>query len=532
VWVNNTFGNNEANGTTDGTGWLRWNRATDYVEKSSGRTYYTPHNITAKKDTRIGLKPTEMWRTHDVTVVLNNLPVVTSLFPEAASIYRTDTLVIKAEGNDVEDNDQYLTPHFEYRVNETAPWISETDPGTYLDPGTKTYVSGVYSIEFTPPASAPVSVNPPSNTYDFRVRLNDTYPMYGNWWFEDNMVDVMNNPPSVVWVGEDSATVLRGDTVYIYADGDDKEHNGEDSSWDAECEYLLEGSSTWAMTYINQSTWDSTEDHWRFTFEPPGTRPTPNPGPIDFRVRFMDPDGTWNDTWYPVNDLILLLNNIPEVQNMKGGHTDIYRDQSTWIFVNTTDVEEDKGDLTVEFFYDAPGGGQVWEQGYLGNGGDGQFDSSGDFFKVKFSPDKIATVGYYGFKVVVTDADGDYMEHEESALVNVMNNPPVAEDILPSATKVGAGSGYIYIHVNATDLEDIESDMTCEVQWRYNETGTPESWQSAYLSSELYHGTAPNGWLRVRFTPGDTAKLGHYDFQARVEDTDKDTSVDPECDNR
>jgi hypothetical protein len=104
--------------------------------------------------------------------------------------------LIKAEGNDVEDNDQYLIPHFEYRVNETAPWVSETDPGTYLDPGTKTYTAGVYSIEFTPPAGAPVSVNPPSNTYDFRVRLNDTYPMYSKWWFEDNMVDVMNNPPS------------------------------------------------------------------------------------------------------------------------------------------------------------------------------------------------------------------------------------------------------------------------------------------------------------------------------------------------
>jgi hypothetical protein len=238
----------------------------------------------------------------------------------------------------------------------------------------------------------------------------------------------------------------------------------------------------------------------------------------------MDPDGTWNDTWYTVNDLVHVLNNIPEIQNMKGGHTDIYRDQSTWIFVNATDVEENPDDLTVEFWYDAPGGGEVWEQGYLGSV---QWDSAG-FFKVKFSPDKTAEIGYYGFKVTVTDADGDYGEQEENALVNVMNNPPIPEDIIPSATKVGAGSGYIYIHVNATDIEDIESDMSLEVQWRYNETGTPESWDSAYISSEPYHGNDPFGWLRVKFTPANDAKLGHYDFQARVRDTDGDYGEDPE----
>jgi PKD repeat protein len=353
--------------------------------------------------------------------------------------------------------------------------------------------------------------------------------MYSDWWYEDNMADVMNNPPSTIWIGGDEPTVLRGNTVYIYADGDDKEHGPEDSSWNAEIEYKLNTSGTWSTAYINQSIWDSTTTppHWRFTFEPPPTRPVPHHGPVDFQVRFMDPDGTWNDTWYPGNDLVHILNNIPEIQNMKGGHTDIYRKESTWIFVNATDVEEDKEDLTVEFYYDAPGGGKVWEQGYLSDTGEGQYDSSGGFFKVEFSPDESAGIGYYGFKVVITDTDGDYGEHEENALVNVMNNPPVPEDIFPSATKVGAGSGFIYIHVNATDIEDVESDLAMTVQWQYNET-SPQGWSGAYITTEPYEGTAPNGWLKIKFIPDANMQLGRYDFRAKIEDTDGDESVDLE----
>jgi len=178
IWINDTLDTNEVYGKTDATGWLRWNQVTEYVQDNGGITYYTPHNVTARKDTRIGIGGEKMWQSSEITVILNNLPYVQTLSTNASSVYRTFPLLVKAQGEDIEDSDVKLTPHFEYRVNSSSPWIGETHPGNYFDAVTKTYSGGIegeWSIEFTPPTSAPI------DTYEFRVMFNDTYPMLSNW---------------------------------------------------------------------------------------------------------------------------------------------------------------------------------------------------------------------------------------------------------------------------------------------------------------------------------------------------------------
>jgi parallel beta-helix repeat protein len=519
IWINDSFGNPEgASGAiTDSDGRLKFIPLTEYVEDSTGRTFYTPHSIDVIDNTRIGYDSANMGYSHFNTIVLNERPTVIDLFTEfgaTGSVYRTDTIWIIADGTDLEDTIIDLTPHIEFRVNETSPWIDESS--SYLGSWIWNPLNGWWGISFSPPVDAII------DTYGFRVRFEDTYPSYSDWYVVDDMVDVMNNPPDTIWIGEDDPTVYRGQSVFIYADGDDIEENGEDDTWDAECQYRLNLSSTWDETDIIESVWDNVAGQWRFTFEPTPTSPLPNPGPVDFRVRFMDSEGTWNTTWYEVMDLVHVLNNLPMALDMQPGYSDVHRGESVWIFVNASDAEENPEDLIAEFWYDAPGGGEIWEQGYLGPV---LWDSNG-FFKVMFTPDNNALRGYYKFKVKIRDNHNDYDELTVNAMLEVINMPPVPINITPSSQTVVAGSGYVFLYINATDYEDNEDELTVTVQWQYNETG-PLGWYGAYIIDEPYEGTAPDGWIKVRFTPDANMQIGRYDFQAKVEDADGDESVYP-----
>jgi hypothetical protein len=200
----------------------------------------------------------------------------------------------------------------------------------------------------------------------------------------------------------------------------------------------------------------------------------------------------------------------------------MHRGETIWIFANGTDSEEPESDLTVDFYYDAPGGGVVWEQTYLASA---TWDSSGGFWKVSFDLPGNAPLGLYSFRVRFTDSDTDYNETIEYDILNVINDPPILVDIDPSSSSVVADVGSIYINVNATDWEDPEDTLIIEVEYRLNGTGP---WLTAYIGSQTYFGSSPSGWLRATFAPDAAADLGLYDFRVRVSDTDGIASVDPE----
>jgi hypothetical protein len=524
VWVNDTFGNPQPTTqpyTTDSDGRVKFLNLTEYVQDSSGKTLYTSHSVEVSEGDRVAVDIADMTQNSHFNVLeLNEVPQVTDLQTEegpTGDVYRTYTIEIWAKGTDDTDNLDQLTPHFEYRINESSPWVSETNITSYLNLASKHYDGTWWIIEFTPPADALL------DQYGFRVRFEDTYPALGPWFEVDDMVDVMNNPPVTIWIGEDESEIYRGQSVYVFADGDDIEDNNEDGTWDAMCEYRLNGSGSWSDVYIIDSVWDSGADHWRFTFEPPGARPNPNHGPVDFRVKFMDPDDTWSDTWYEMDNLVHVFNNLPVAVDMQPDTTDVIRGESVWIYAYASDIEENPEDLIASFEWDAPGGGEVWETGYLGSV---SWDSGG-FFKVEFTPDKNALLDYYKFRVRITDTDNDYNELTENAMINVLNQPPRPLDITPSASTVRAGADFIYLYINASDYEDNENDLTITVQWQYNETG-PQGWSSAYITDEPYEGTAPGGWLKIKFAPDANMQLGRYDFRAKVEDVDGDESVDLE----
>ncbi|UCG70528.1 MAG: right-handed parallel beta-helix repeat-containing protein [Thermoplasmata archaeon] len=517
IWIDDSYGDPEPAGqpfTTDSNGWMTFIPLTEYIQDSSTKTFYTPHSIQVTDGARVGLDLANMWHSHVNTLILNDKPIVSSLQTEygpTGSVYRTDTIIIRVEGSDIEESNNDLTPHIQFRVNETSTWVDESSP--YF--GTWSYDSGNdwWEISFTPPADAVL------DNYGFRVSINDTYPSYSDWFVVNDMVEVLNNPPNAEDILESGPSVYRGDNIEIFADASDIEDIDEDGSWSAVLEYKLANSTSWSSVYVTGSGYDSFTENWKFLFEPPGTRPDPKHGLADFRVKFTDSDGD-ESSWYTENNLIHIYNVIPTVSDIKSGQSEIKRGEYTWVFANGTDTEETEGNLNVEFFYDVPGGGITWIQdNFIGSA---QFDNIYNLWKIQFLALPSDPIGDYYFMIRFTDSDGDYDELVGGIYgkVNVKNNLPTVVDIKPSKPEVIAGAEYIYIHVNATDYEDNEADMILLVEHRYGS----ESWKTDYIvGSTIYD---PSGWLKIKFEPDAAAPLGDYDFRVKVVDTDGGQSTD------
>ena len=350
------------------------------------------------------------------------------------------------------------------------------------------------------------------------------------------MVGVMNNPPEGKDIIEEKATVKRNESTVIWSDAFDIEDIDEDSAWDAELEYRLNDSSTWSSVYVTQSYYDPSTGNWKFLFSPPGTRPNPKHGPVDFRVRFQDKDGDWSESYQEL-DLIHILNNPPELEpnGFTREATSVFRGDTVRVYANVDDVEEADGDLYVHFYYSSDG--INWVDDWLhtdppnghGPGGRGWYDSGSELFFVDFSPPYDAYLEVYEFRVYISDSDGGYLTVVPGGnTINVKNNPPRTIDIVPSAPEVRAtGSEFIYLHINAIDDEDAEDLLTPTAQWHYNDD-PPYEWYGSYISPDTYTGgSPPNGYLRVKFTPPKDARLGLYDFRAKVIDQDGGSSINP-----
>jgi parallel beta-helix repeat protein len=538
VSVNDTFGTEEANGTTNAQGWVNWLRCTEYTEQENpdNETYYTPHDIFAEDDTgdKEGYANYYMGKSRWIELPLNGRPEVIDLGP-SRNAKREHTFKICANGTDgSEDPESSLTPYFEYRFNnESYPWISDTDPDTFFV-GSPSYSNGYWQIDFRPRYHADLGA------YDFRVRFKDSYPSYSDWYEVDDMVTVLNNLPYVEDLYEDSGTeiVYRGNTAWVLADGHDVE-NQDDYNFSkipaAEFQYKRPGENWgtnidyWELDPVKNPLYND----WGQRFKPDPSIDTPL-GLYGFRVRFEDNDGDLSG-WYELDTWLEVKNNIPDALSMDAPVSEVNRGDTIWITANATDVEENENALDVEFSWDAPGGGSSdWETDYLGTptyvG-----TSPGGYWKVEFQPPDYETrVGLYKFRVRFTDSDTDYEEIITAGLVEVKNNPPEVQSVEKSDSGVRAGAGApIYIEVSASDFEDNVDVLKVyaiddDIQWMfYTTTGTNPSgvWSSSYFGASSYE---PSGaYIKVPFQPeGGTsgAKEGYYDIQVRVTDTDSGKS--------
>jgi PKD repeat protein len=423
--------------------------------------------------------------------VINSIPEALDVQPHENEEYRTNSTLIFANGYDEDDTENNLVPHFEYR-NSSGDW--ET---SYLS--SPEYISSVWQITFTPPIEAELGL------YDFRVKFEDLAGAMSNYTYANNSHMVKNNAP---WVDDIQAgynSVIRTQSIYIYANGSDLEdtedlmmpefeHKNQTGSWD--------GSYFTGIPSYDGDTWFS-------AFVPTIEAQL---GVYDFRVRFMDFDGNYS-VWFEINNIVEVFNNPPDVVDITSAQPTVYRGETVIIYVNGTDLEDPEDQLQPSLLYETPSG--IWSPFYLAPP---VYDLGANAWRIDFAPDINAEVGNYNFSVYVSDSDsGVSTTYEEYSVVTVMNNEPSVLDMeVPAEVKRGEN---IKIFANGEDLETSESTLTPLFTYK-----APQSaeWKDD-LFSGLYH--LDNQW-EVVFTPSTTSSLGSYQIRLIFEDKDDGLSAE------
>ncbi|UCF07629.1 MAG: right-handed parallel beta-helix repeat-containing protein [Thermoplasmata archaeon] len=133
----------------------------------------------------------------------------------------------------------------------------------------------------------------------------------------------------------------------------------------------------------------------------------------------------------------------------------------------------------------------------------------------------------YHFRVISRDPSGnevvsqDYMFTTQSPI----NTPPWVIDVSVPETDIRAGSADpIYIHVNASDNQDMEVDLTIytnedDIQWAYTgpDGQDPQGpWTDLWFENVYY---LEGQYWKVSFKPSVDADPGYYIFRVRVTDT-------------
>jgi hypothetical protein len=530
VWVNDSSGSPDpitgqpfTTKNIDGEdGWVKWIPVTEYIESDNILDYHTTHQVNAIYGVMEGFAFPKIWKTDSITIDLNGKPVVIDLTAPPYFLNRSETIYFFANGSDLEDSEDMLTPYFEYRDPNDAGWNT-----SFL--GTPLWdVSGFWKISFTPPVGAP------TGWYDIRVRFKDTYGLYSEWFVLIDSVLVENSPPYVTGMSNMTISgdagpgaIYRGGNVRIYADGDDPEDGDDQNFLDAEFQYKRPGESWGIHTgyWVGPPAKDSGD--WYRSFEPANSIDTPT-GVYEFRVRFQDSDGNWGP--WGEYEQINVINNAPWFVGFNKQAGIVYRGDTVRVYGDVADQEEIEPDLIVHFYYknvlDV-----TWSDTWLT--ANGLFD--GFSFYADFSPPSTAELGLYEFKIEITDhespgVDGDTVSVTPAGTaIEVMNNLPYVDNIKTSKYNVGAGTDSVFVHVNATDFEDIEADMIIErIEWRWNNSATQDPpadvWHtdSSKININLNEGyeLGAGGYIKASMSPSASASLGRYDIRVRVEDLD------------
>jgi parallel beta-helix repeat protein len=535
VYIQNSFGNDEPatqpliTKTMDGEpGWVKWIPLTEFTLKGATQTFFTSHWVNVTYSTKEGLARPKMWMSHVIVIDLNEIPVIVNLKPGATSVFRDDTIYLFVNASDADpDHDEIdLEAFFEYREPSDYGW-NTTYLGSVAWDGAS---GGFYKVPFTPPIDAPIGY------YDLRVRVKDPYGSFSDWETLINAtgIQVKNNKPygevmyNVSFGTAGPGAIYRGEHVWIHGDGHDVEDGDDENFTSAHFEYKAPGESWnastnfWKPYSVSQGSGD-----WYMNFEPDLPIDISPLGIYQFRVKFLDTDGEWSQ-WY-TSEQIDVLNNPPEYNAFGKESGTVYRGNSVKIYADVWDKEENEEDLEVHYYYknvlDT-----VWDDTWLSQ--NGVWDTMDQNFFAYFTPPYSAEPGIYEFRVEITDhsspgVDADTVIVDPAGTaVNVLNNIPTIIDVRMSSDTVRAEVENIYVHVNASDLEDSEDLLQVEgIKWRKNNT---LSWLSDQgklaITNDAGYITIGGGYLRAMISPSEDADRVTYDLQLWIKDDDGSSS--------
>jgi parallel beta-helix repeat protein len=517
-------------------GWVKWIPITEYADSNNVKDYKTPHRINVTMGALGGYASQSLWKSETIFIELNGIPTVADLTAFPYFVNRTDTIYFFANGTDIEDFESQFSVEFQYRDPNNLSWnTSFLGSIFYYDTNANPNDDiGYWYVSFTPPSGAP------TGWYDIRVRFQDTDGSYSEWYVLLDSVLVENTPPyveimyNISFGSAPPGFLYRGENAWIYGDGNDAEDGDDQNFITAEFQYKRPGESWGAHSvYWSPNTPQMGGGDWYQNFFPSASIDTPV-GVYQFRMRFQDSVGLWGQ-WANMENLTV-LNNPPQFIAFSQQSSEVYRSNTVRVFVDASDVEELESDLTVEFFYQHATFGTGWEQAWLSLNGN---YVSGQFF-ADFTPPDTAEAGFYKFKIEISDQEtpgvpGDTHIEDVGPVINVKNKPPIALNVKVSTDLAMAGIDTVFIHVNATDDYNSESELKIEeMWWRENNSASSQPptrpWendpQRIEMNLDQGYVASGGGYIRGSMKPTNDPNTykGDYDIRLKVRDLESGVS--------
>jgi hypothetical protein len=415
--------------------------------------------------------------------VLNNPPSTIDISLSANSLFRTDTILVFGTGFDLEDPQESLSVHFECQKPGESTWTTD-----YLF--NPIFSNNQWQIDFTPPIVAPLGV------YDFRVRFSDLAFYYSDWLYINGSCQVQNNIPQAIDIFSSDSEVLRGGSIYIYANGSDVETF--EGNLRTEFEYRLIPGTDWENDSFSNLLYFST--FWRIKFSPSLTM---EPGSYEFRAGFYDSDDEFSG-WISLTPDISVLNNPPTVTSLDLEDSGIFRTESVLIYAEGSDLEDAASVLSATFQYKHSG-----SSSWTGLSG-ASYSVVRSQYEVSFTPSAASDIGDYDFRVKIQDSDGSesqWFDLDEG--LEVMNNVPSVLNLTLSLDEIFRGEE-VLLFAEGQDNDMDEDDL--EPTFQYSRDGS--TWETTYLGNPVYS----NGKWQVSFSPPVGAQSGDYSFHVKFSD--------------
>jgi hypothetical protein len=178
------------------------------------------------------------------------------------------------------------------------------------------------------------------------------------------------------------------------------------------------------------------------------------------------------------------------------------------IYVNVSDKEDSKRNLTIEIEYQEPGNSE-WKSEYIKSI---EFDYENQLWEGIFNPPAEAKIGYYSFKFMCNDSFQLLAQFPNPYHIMVQNNDPVIWNITldPPVSHVNRTMSIIIIF-NTSDIETPINELIIDVKCR---STTDSNW--FYIDSD--HIKLINNHWEAQFNPLASDDIGDYIINITCED--------------
>jgi beta propeller repeat protein len=415
-------------------------------------------------------------------------PTINYLNVSKPFAYRSEVIELYSNATDFEDSGWELTPYFEYHAPQQQGWSKNL-----LSP--PIYMNDRWQATFTNPINATLGY------YNFRVRYNDTDDMWTPWFYLNGSLLVKNNLPRIDYFNLSKRNVIAGEDLSILVNGTDVEDNPQKLLFKPEYRYSFD--KFWDPYDFHELGF--TETIFEFNFSMGADMEY---GYYDFRVMTIDCDNGTSG-WSYLNKSLVVNSAPPIMISIDLSKPEIYRTQTLEIYVNCTDFDSPRDELTVELQYMPVTEGK-WH--------DLSPDDMGDFWIDDLPTTKTSDLGTYNFRARAADwEDNSCRWFYQNDSLQVLNNLPHLMDISNIPEKMDRKSS-VTITINGSDKEDNENALYVELEYKLPGTNI---WIDDYLSVPYYFDDC---WCNKFSLPHDTP-IGKYSFRARLQDLDKDWST-------